>query len=134
MHAKTAQALFMLKNRVAGNRVAATVADAADLLCTLAPTSCSSSSSASGLLDEMRHRTTLTKRLLLLDGAVDRCTSERLLSLREEGRCAGVALVSDESPPSQPRLRGLRFQITVFIGEPSRTCHSGKPAKILRSK
>ena len=41
MHAKTAQVLFMLKNRVAGNRVAATVADAADLLCTLAPTSCS---------------------------------------------------------------------------------------------
>ena len=86
MHAKTAQVLFMLKNRVAGNRVAATVADAADLLCTLAPTSCSSSSSASGLLDEMRHRTTLTKHLLLLDGAVDRCTSERLLSLREEGK------------------------------------------------
>ena len=114
MHAKTAQVLFMLKNRVAGNRVAATVADAADLLCTLAPTSCSSSSSASGLLDEMRHRATLTKHLLLLDGAVDRCTSERLLSLREEGRFAGVALVSDESPPSQPRLRGLRFQITVF--------------------
>jgi len=26
----------------------------------------------------------------------------------------GVALVSDESPPSQPRFRGLRFQITVF--------------------
>ena len=90
------------------------MADAADLLCTLAPTSCTSSSNASGLLDEMRHRTTLTKHLLLLDGAIDRCTSERLLSLREEGRFAGVALVSDESPPSQPRLRGLSFQITVF--------------------
>ena len=45
---------------------------------------------------------------------MDRCISESLLKLREEGKFAGVALVTDESPPSQPRFRGLRFQITVF--------------------
>ena len=41
--------------------------------------------------------------------------SESLLNLREQGRFAGVALVTDESPPSQPRFRGLRFQITVLF-------------------
>jgi len=114
IYAKTAQVPFMLRNRVAGSRVTATVAEAADLMQTLSSSSRTSSSSASGILDEMRHRTNLNRHLLLLDGAVDRCTSDRLLSLREEGRFAGVALVSDESPPSQPRFRSLRFQITMF--------------------
>ena len=40
--------------------------------------------------------------------------SEGLLQQRESGRFAGVALATGESPPSQPRFRGLRFQITVF--------------------
>ena len=34
--------------------------------------------------------------------------------LREEGKFAGVALATDESPLSQPRFRGLRFQRTVM--------------------
>ena len=54
------------------------------------------------------------RHLLLLDGAVDRCLSDRWLTLRELGKLAGVALATDESPPSQPRFRGLRLQITVF--------------------
>ena len=88
IHAKTAQVLFMLKNRVAGTRVTATVADAADIIETMASSSCSSSSSASGILDELRHRTSLSRHMLLLDGAVDRCASDRLLSLKEEGSLA----------------------------------------------
>ena len=40
--------------------------------------------------------------------------ADKFMSLREAGRFAGVALATDESPPSQPRFRGLRFQITVF--------------------
>ena len=36
------------------------------------------------------------------------------MALREDGLFAGVALATDESPPSQPRFRGLRFQISVF--------------------
>ena len=77
-----------IENRVAGARVTATVADAAGLVETLTSSSCSSSSSASGILDEMRQHTSLSRHLLLLDGAVDRCASDTLLSLREEGRFA----------------------------------------------
>ena len=47
-------------------------------------------------------------------GAVDRCLSDSLWNIREQGRFAGVAMATDESPPSQPILRGLRFQITVM--------------------
>jgi len=100
--AKTAQVLFALKNRVAGTRVTATMADAADLIETLSSSSCSSSSSASGILDEMRHHTSLNRRLLLLDGAVDRCASDTLLSLREEGRLAwgGFGIRREPSKPA----------------------------------
>ena len=52
--------------------------------------------------------------MLFLDGAVDRATSEHLMNARDAGTLAGVALATDESPPSQPRFRGLRFQITVI--------------------
>ena len=52
--------------------------------------------------------------MLFLYVVVDRCTSEDLWALREEGKFAGVALATDGSPPSQPRFRGLRFQNTVM--------------------
>ena len=39
------------------------------------------------------------------------------MDARGAGRLAGVALATDESPPSQPRFRGLRFQITIlYVG------------------
>ena len=48
---------------------------------------------------------------------MDRWASERIFTLRGQGLLAGCALATDESPPSQPRYRGLRFQITVlFVG------------------
>ena len=52
--------------------------------------------------------------MLLLDGAVDRCMAENLAQCRHCGKFAGVAVATDESPPSQPQFRGFRFQITVF--------------------
>ena len=56
----------------------------------------------------------LRQHLLLLDGAVDRFLDDRFMSLRDAQKLAGVALATDESPPSQPRFRGFRFQVTVF--------------------
>ena len=74
-----------------------------------------SSSSQESLLDlNVVSRSTLKRGLLLLDGGVDRCLSDSLWILREQGRFAGVAMATDESPPKQPRFRGLRFQITVM--------------------
>ena len=49
-----------------------------------------------------------------MDVVVDRCTLEDLWALREEGKFAGVALAIDESPPSQPRVLGFRFPMTVM--------------------
>ena len=116
MKNKTAQVLFMIENKVAASRVHATVTAAGELLQTLASTSSSSSGSSEPFqgADELVQKTTLARHLLLLDGALDRCASDKLLSLRESGGFAGVAVVTDESPPSQPRFRGLRFQISVF--------------------
>ena len=48
--------------------------------------------------------------MVVLTGAF----SESLRNLRAHGRFAGVAMATDESPPKQPRFRGLRFQITVM--------------------
>ena len=59
-------------------------------------------------------RQSLAQHILLLDGAVDRFVSDLLFRHREDGSWAGVAVATDESPPKQPRFRGLRFQITVM--------------------
>ena len=108
--AKTKQVLWMLENRVACSRVSDTASSAGTLISSLA----SSSSSSSNQEDELYDRFSVKKHLLVLDGAIDRCTSDLLFEHREQGRFAGVALATDESPPSQPRFRGLRFQITVL--------------------
>ena len=106
----TKQVLWMLENRVAASRACTTLCSASQLLSSMS----SECSSTSNLEELLAHRVTLGQHLLVLDAAVDRCTSEHLLEHREEGTLAGVALVTDESPPSQPRFRGLRFQITVL--------------------
>ena len=98
----------MLENRLAASRVQNTIQGAHKVLASL-----SSQNTTEGL-DELVSRWTLPRHQLLLDGAVDRRTAEYLMAQREEGNLAGVALVTDESPPSQPRFRGLRFQISVF--------------------
>ena len=57
------------------------------------------------------HRQKLSQHLLILDGALDRRTSEFLFKCREDGSFAGVAVATDESPPKQPRFQGLRLQM-----------------------
>ena len=110
MESKTSQVLWMLENRVATIRVGATASSAAVLMVGMSP----SPSSTLNRLQELQGRKSLRQHLLIVDVDVDRCTSYDLWTLREEGRFAGVALAIHESPPSQPRFRGLRFQITVM--------------------
>jgi len=120
MITKTSQVLFMLRNRLPSTRVCQTISGASELMQGLHRSRSSSSSSSSLQGDdwnELFERVTLMRHLLLLDGAVDRFLCDRWLTLRELGKLAGVAVASDESPPSQPRFRGLRFQITIlYIG------------------
>ena len=56
----------------------------------------------------------LMDHILMLDGALDRWTSDRIFKAREQGTFAGFGFATDESPPDAPRFRGLRFQITVL--------------------
>ncbi len=100
----------MLQNRVATNRMGETTSSATVLLAGMS----SSPSNTLQNLQGLQGRQSLYKHLLLLDAAVYRCTSEDLWALREEGKFARVALATNESPPSQPRFRGLRFPITVM--------------------
>ena len=106
---KTSQILWMLQNRLATSRVAETASSAADLLASMSP-----KSNVPADFQELQMKDSLRKHLLFLDGAVDRHLTEQLWDLREAGTFAGVAMATDESPPSQPRFRGLRFQITVL--------------------
>ena len=118
---KTQEVLWSLAHKVPTSRVAATAASGASLVVKLSSKSRSfdvePGAEASLALQELHKKDSLSRHLLLLDAAMDRHLPEQVFDLRETGRFAGVALASDESPPHQPRFRGLRFQITVaYLG------------------
>ena len=113
MRDKTKQVLFMLENRMPAMRVKASVIAANQLIRDIQHTS-SPGNEQEPLEDLLVSKWTLVRHMLLLDGALDRCTSDVLFQKREQGTFAGVALATDESPPNAPRFRGLRFQITVM--------------------
>jgi len=56
----------------------------------------------------------MRRNLLWLDDALDCHVRDRILAAKEAGRFIGVGIATDESPPSQPRFRGLRFQVTLL--------------------
>ena len=113
MGAKTRQCLWILENRMAITRASQTLKSAQDLIATFQrPTS--ANTEKYDLNEVLVTPARIGDHMLLLDGALDRRTSEILYQKREEGSLAGVALATDESPPKQPRFRGLRFQITVM--------------------
>ncbi len=56
---------------------------------------------------------TLRRHLLWLDDALDCWLRDRIAAERG-ATFFGAALATDESPPSQPRFRGLRFQVTFL--------------------
>jgi hypothetical protein len=117
---KTSSVQFVLENRVSWRRFGDTVKAAGKLIENLISVPGSSGDLPEGpcLEDILVGRHTLMKHTLLLDGAIDRCTSDEILDAREQNNFAGVALATDESPPSQPRFLGLRFQITVmYLGK-----------------
>ena len=67
------------------------------------------------LEDAGLHQTTLSRHMLVLESAMDTLTKEALAEQRAadpDGFAIGIA--SDESPPSQVRFGGYRFQITMM--------------------
>jgi len=115
---KTAQVVNCLEQRLTLRRSRDTVSAALDLAAELQLLHGYAKTWIRSSAAELLHsRWSLTRHLLLLDGAVDRYSTEKHWRAREAGRLAGVALATDESPPSQPRFQGLRFQITVvYVG------------------
>ena len=101
----TRQVLFLLRNMLPIARLQYVLTGASYML---------QRNSLCEVLDTVMCDKSLRAHVVLLDGGLDRLTSETLFSWRESGKFAGVALATYGSPPSQPRFRGLRFQITVF--------------------
>ena len=115
---KTMQALWVLENRLTIRRSNETLLSGIELLKGLGAqelnSSSSSASSSQDPMDVLVDRTNQQHHILLLDGALDRWVSEMIYQNRGKGCFAGFAFATDESPPSQPRFRGLCFQIAVM--------------------
>ena len=94
----TKQVQWMLENRVAASRTGGALCSANKLLESLSSECCTTSDVG----DLLASGPTLGRHLLILDGAVDRCTSEHLLKLREEGTLAGVANGTEDVPSASP--------------------------------
>ena len=125
---KTKQVLWVLENRLAPTRSNATLRSGIELLKSLG----AQTDELQDAMDTLVGKNAQFLHILLLDGALDRWVGEMIFQKRGEGCFAGFGFASDESPPSQPRVRGLRFQITVmYIGTfaPSRSMGvNGGPA------
>ena len=55
---------------------------------------------------------TLRTHLLWADEALERWSADKIYKSRGVS-FFGAGIATDESPPSQPRFRGLRFQVTI---------------------
>ena len=65
--------------------------------------------------EHLYDRNTIGRHMLLLDSALDSLAKEKLQAARDRDPGAfGVALATDESPPSQRRFGGYRFQVTML--------------------
>ena len=117
----TLQVWYCMKSKVSLTRARETISDAV----TLVKMSHSSSKEFEETgVEDLMGRHALGKHILVLDGAMDRWGYERWTSLRERGLLAGCALATDESPPKQPRFRGLRFQISVLYVREFKPLHT----------
>lgn len=115
---KTGQIRMALKNQVALNRLPDTILDANKLLADLQGRSSPSSEDPDDLLlGNLVSRSTLSRHLLVLDSALERLTASEIHGHRLAGSFVGACISTDESPPSQPRFSGLRFQVTfLYLG------------------
>ena len=110
---KTSQVQFFVKCRIPAWNVPHTVLEANALIRKLKGGELDDADDDEELKDALVHRTTLSRHALLLDSALDAHLANRIARMREEGTFLGLGFASDESPPSQVRFKGLRFQVTL---------------------
>ena len=67
------------------------------------------------LVESVVKRDSLGRHMLVLESALDAYMAEMLATQRaEDPEGFGLGMATDESPPSQPRFGGYRFQITMM--------------------
>ena len=115
----TLQVRSMLVNRAALSRFPKSILEADVLIKQLKEKSKTSDNLDDSDLDDslegmLVSRQSLSKHLFVIDCALDSFISDDLYEQRLAGRFGGVCIATDESPPSEPRFRGLRFQITML--------------------
>ena len=80
------------------------------------------------------HRTNVSRHMLVLDSAIDTLTTKALEKQREDDpEGFAIAIASDESPPSQVRFGGYRFQITMVytpLWRPEETWEASEDAPL----
>ena len=109
---RTQHLRWALRNRLALKNIPQALGDAFDLF------SASASAEAEHLLEPPSGGShwTLMRHLILLDSALDRWVAEDLTEARLSGAFGGICVATDESPPSEGRFGGMRFQVTfVYI-------------------
>ena len=109
----TAQVQFALDCKVAFANVPKSLREAADLIGKFGVMD--KSTAKLSALDNVLERYSIGRHCLVLDEAFDLFVSDTIQS-RRGTTFFGAGMSSDESPPSQPRFRGFRFQVTyVYV-------------------
>jgi len=130
MAAKTDQVLWMVRNRVATTRVAQTITEGSSMVSKILKRS---GSHDEVVLEDLLHgKESLRRHLTLLDGALDRCTSDHIFVARENNTFAGAALATDESPPSQPDSEACASRSLLCTGASFTVSQSGREQKSLQ--
>ena len=106
MTIKTRESLWILENRLAVKRAGQTLLSAEALIESLRDQNFANPVHRDVSEFLVQHQK-INRHLLILDGALDRYTTERFFARREAGNWAGLALATDESPPKQPRFSRL---------------------------
>ena len=109
--AKTEQLRMSLGNKVGFMHMVNTLVDAQRVLARLRG---SEMVEASLAVDDLFSRDALRRHLRVLDAALDAWQRQEWSRRRDaDPEGWGLAVATDESPPSQPRFGGLRFQVTL---------------------
>ena len=108
---KTAQVQFMVKSKLATKWVPNTVLEANAFIRKLMDDD--TQDTREDLADRLHSERTLRHHMQILDSALDAHLANRIGRLREREDFLGLGFATDESPPSQVRFNGLRFQVTL---------------------
>ena len=111
MRHKTSQIEFMVKSKLATKWVPNTVLEADALVRKLMDGD--TQDRRQSFNDRLHDDRTLRRHMLLLDSDLDKHLANRIGRLREQDEFPGLGFATDESPPSQVRFKGLRFQVTL---------------------